>query len=58
MSTLNPQKMKIGYAILVNTHKFAIEKLQYKSGYGDSAKWTHVAGSLGGLDAVEANVPR
>jgi len=24
----------------------------------DSSKWTHVAGSLGGYDAVEANIPR
>ncbi len=57
-SVLNPDKLKIGYIILVNTRKFAIEKLQRKAGYGDSSKWTHVAGSLGGLDAVEANFPR
>ena len=58
MPTLNPDKLKIGYVILVSTHKLAIEKLQRKAGFGDSSKWTHVAGSLGGIDAIEANVPR
>lgn len=55
---LNPDKLKIGYVILITTRKFAIEKLQAKAGYGDSSKWTHIAGSIGGYDAVEANVPR
>jgi len=58
MPTLNPNSLKIGYVVLVATRKFAIEKLQRKAGYGESSKWTHVAGSLGGYDAVEANVPR
>ena len=57
MPSLDPNSFKIGYVILVNTRKFAIEKLQHKAGYDDSSKWTHVAGSLGGYDAVEANVP-
>jgi hypothetical protein len=58
MPILNPNSLKIGYVILISTRKFAIEKLQRKAGFGESSKWTHVAGSLGGLDAVEANVPR
>jgi hypothetical protein len=58
MLTLNPNSLKIGYIILINTRKFAIEKLQRKAGYGDSSKWTHVAGSLGGYTAIEANIPR
>ena len=58
MPTLNPDKLKIGYVILVSTHKFAIEKLQRKASYGESSKWTHVAGSLGGYTAIEANIPR
>jgi len=57
MFTLNPNSLKIGYIILVSTHKFAIEKLQHKAGYGESSKWTHVAGSLGGYTAIEANIP-
>lgn len=58
MPTLNPNSLKIGYVVLISTRKFAIEKLQRKAGFGDSSKWTHVAGSLGGYDAVEANIPR
>jgi len=58
MTTLNPNSLKIGYVILVSTRKFAIQKLQQKAGYGDSSKWTHVAGSLGGYTAIEANIPR
>ena len=58
MSTLNPNSLKIGYVILVATRKPAIQALQSKAGYGESSKWTHVAGSLGGLDAIEANIPR
>jgi len=48
---LDFDKLKIGYVILVATNKFAIEKLQRKAGYGDSS-------SLGGLDTIEANIPR
>jgi hypothetical protein len=55
---LNPDKLKIGYVILITTRKFAIERLQRKAGYGQSSKWTHVAGSLGGYIAIEANIPR
>lgn len=55
---IDPDKMKIGYIVLIATHKFAIKKLQCKAGYGASSKWTHVAGSLGGYTAIEANIPR
>jgi hypothetical protein len=58
MPCLNPDRLKIGDVILVATRKFAIEKFQRKFGCGESSKWTHVAGSLGGLDAIEANIPR
>ena len=58
MPILNPNSLKIGYVILVATHKPAIRALQRKVGYGESSKWTHVAGSLGGYDAVGAYIPR
>ncbi len=58
MLHLNPNSLKIGYVILVATRKPAIRTLQRKAGYGESAKWTHVAGCLGGVTAIEANVPR
>ncbi len=58
VNILNPNSLKIGYVILVAGRNPAIQTLQNKTGYGDSSKWTHVAGSLGGLNAIEASVPR
>ena len=58
MPYINPDKLSIGYMILITSGKFAIEKFQRKAGYDDSSKWTHVAGSLGGYTAIEANIPR
>lgn len=58
MPSLNPDSLKIGYVILVATRKPAIQAFQRKAGYGESAKWTHVAGSIGGYDTVEAAVPK
>ncbi|MDP2938493.1 MAG: hypothetical protein Q8O13_00190 [Candidatus Omnitrophota bacterium] len=58
MPSLNPDRVKIGYVILIAGRNTAIQTLQRKAGYGDSAKWTHVAGSIGGFDAVEAKVPQ
>ena len=58
MPTLSPDSLKIGYVILVATSKSPIRAFQRKAGYGDSSKWTHVAGSIGGYDAVEAAVPK
>jgi hypothetical protein len=55
---INPDKIKIGYVILVATRKLGIEKLQQKAGFDESAKWTHVSGCLGGYDLIEAAVPR
>ncbi|MBL7131348.1 MAG: hypothetical protein ISS45_08115 [Candidatus Omnitrophica bacterium] len=58
MPTLDPNKLKIGDVILVASRKVPVRKLQEKAGYGESSKWTHVAGSLGGLTAIEARLPR
>jgi hypothetical protein len=58
MPILNSDSLKIGYVILAATQKPAIQSFQRKAGYGDSSKWTHVAGSIGGYDIVEAAVPR
>lgn len=58
MPTLDPSKLKIGCIILVASPKPAIRKLQHKAGYGDSSRWTHVAGCLGGYTAIEASIPR
>jgi len=58
MPVLNPDSLKIGYVILVATRKPAIQAFQRKAGYSESSKWTHVAGSIGGYDTVEAAVPK
>ncbi len=55
---LYPDSLKIGYVILAATRKPAIQVFQRKSGYGDSSKWTHIAGILGGLNSVEVAVPK
>ena len=55
---LDPEKLKIGYIILIASRKLAIEKFQAKAGHNENSKWTHVAGSLGGYTAIEANFPR
>lgn len=55
---LDPDLLKIGYVILVNTRKTGIERFQRHAGYKESSKWTHVAGCLGGYIAIEGNFPR
>ena len=44
--------------ILVASRNPAIEQVQRKAGYGDSSKWTHVIGCLGGYTCIEAAIPR
>ena len=34
------------------------QSVQERLGHGESSKWTHVAGSLGGHDLIEGQVPR
>jgi len=58
MPILNPDSLKIGYVVLLATRKPAIQAFQHKAGYGESSKWTHVAGSIGGYDTVEAAIPK
>lgn len=58
MPSLNPDILKIGYVILVASYKPIIRAFQQKAGYGESSKWTHILGGLGGYDAVGAYVPR
>ncbi|MDD5347993.1 MAG: hypothetical protein PHT59_05205, partial [Candidatus Omnitrophica bacterium] len=58
MPGIDPEKMKIGYVVLVAGRKPAIEAVQRTAGYAERARWTHVAGSLGGCTLIEACVPR
>lgn len=55
---MGPDDLKIGDVILVAGRNPAIEKMQRKAGFGESSKWTHVCGCLGGYTCIEAAVPR
>ncbi|MFH1309765.1 MAG: hypothetical protein ABIH85_03685 [Candidatus Omnitrophota bacterium] len=55
---IDPNKIKIGDVVLMATGTMATIKIQQKYGYGKSSKWTHVAGSIGGYDLVEGQVPK
>jgi len=54
---IDPDKIKIGDVILMASGTKPTIKIQEKYGYGESSKWTHVAGSIGGYDLVEGQVP-
>ena len=56
--TINPNKIWVGDVILVATNTKVTIETQQKLGYGDSSKWTHVAGSIGGYDLVEGQIPK
>ncbi|MCK4905259.1 hypothetical protein KAS42_03325 [bacterium] len=55
---VDPNKIKIGDIILVAGGTRATINIQKKLGYGESSKWTHVAGSIGGYDLVEGWIPQ
>jgi hypothetical protein len=55
---IDPSKVRIGDVILCATGTQATIATQKKLGYGDSSRWTHVAGSIGGEDLVEGQTPR
>jgi hypothetical protein len=55
---IDPNKIKIADVILVASGTKVTIDVQHMMGYGDRSKWTHVAGSLGGCDLIEGQVPR
>jgi hypothetical protein len=55
---VDPNKVKVGDVILVASGTKSTIDVQRKLGYGDSCKWTHVAGSIGGYDLVEGQIPK
>ncbi len=55
---IDPEKVRIGDVVLVQTHNPMTVWIQRKLGYGARSEWTHVAGSIGGYDLVEGQVPR
>lgn len=54
---IDPKKIKIGDVILVASGTKVTVEVQKKLGYGESSKWTHVAGSIGGYNLVEGQIP-
>jgi len=56
--TIDPSKIRIGDVILVATGTKVTIETQQKLNYGESSKWTHVAGSIGGYDLVEGQIPK
>lgn len=55
---IDPNKLWIGDIVLVaNTNKITVE-VQKKLGYGESSKWTHVAGCIGAYDLIEGQQPK
>ncbi len=55
---IDPNKVRVGDVILVASGTKSTMDVQRKLGYGDSCKWTHVAGSIGGYDLVEGQIPK
>ena len=55
---IDPNKIHVGDLILVATRNRATQLVQEALGYGASSQWTHVAGSLGGCDLIEGQMPR
>jgi len=55
---IDPEKIHIGDLVLVASGSRLTEWVQRKLGFGERSRWTHVAGSIGGYDLVEGQVPR
>lgn len=58
IKTIDPNKIRVGDVILVATKTKVTIETQQKLNYGESSKWTHVAGSIGGYDLVEGQIPK
>ncbi len=56
--TIDPNKIRIGDVILVASGNKVTEWVQKRLGFGEKSKWTHVAGSLGGFDIIEGQMPQ
>jgi hypothetical protein len=55
---IDPNKIWIGDVVLVAGGTKVTIAVQQKLGFGESSGWTHVAGSIGGYDLVEGQVPK
>ena len=57
-SVIDPENIHVGDIVLVATGTWITIWVQQRLGFGASSKWTHVAGSLGGYDLIEGQIPR
>ncbi len=56
---IDPNKMKIGYIVLVDTGTKITKSTQKALGYTpEASEYTHVGGSIGGLDLIEGKWPK
>ncbi len=58
MKLVDPNKVRVGDVVLVASRNRLTEWIQQKLGFKERSKWTHVAGSLGGLDLIEGQIPK
>ena len=58
MNQIDPNKIRVGDLVLVQSRNRITIWVQQRLGYGPRSVWTHVAGSIGGHDLVEGQVPR
>lgn len=58
LRTIDPDKIHVGDVILVATGTWLTRYVQKRLGFGGRSQWTHVAGSIGGYDLVEGQIPR
>ncbi len=55
---IDPNKIWVGDIVLVATKNNITVRVQEGLGHGASSKWTHIAGSIGGYDLVEGQLPK
>ncbi len=58
IKNIDPNKIRVGDIVLIaNTNSLTV-RMQKGLGFGESSKWTHIAGSIGGHDLVEGQQPK
>ena len=55
---IDAQKLHIGDIVLIATRNPVTIWVQKRLRFGEASKWTHIAGSLGGRNLIEGQMPR
>lgn len=58
MAKIDITKLHIGDVVLVDSRTKTTRAVQKWLGFGTHSRWTHVGGSIGGLDMVEGAIPK